>query len=65
MLKNFPGPSAPEEYRDFPALSDKIYHRTFLEEFVFWTAKYEFPQKIVCWLLNMLPDPKYKVSLHT
>lgn len=27
---------------------------------MFWTAKGEFPQKIVCLLLNLLPDPDYK-----
>jgi E3 ubiquitin-protein ligase UBR3 len=30
---------------------------------VFWTVKFEFPQKLVCLLLNMLPDPDYKVNL--
>ena len=45
---------------DFPALRDVLVHRTFLEELVFWTVKFEFPQKLVCLLLNMLPDPDYK-----
>lgn len=35
-------------------------HKTLLEELVFWTVKFEFPQKLVCLLLNMLPDPDYK-----
>ncbi|KAJ8969228.1 hypothetical protein NQ317_002183 [Molorchus minor] len=30
------------------------------EELVFWTVKFEVPQKVVCLLLNMLPDPDYK-----
>ena len=30
---------------------------------MFWTVKYEFPLKVVCLLLNMLPDPDYKVSI--
>lgn len=47
----------------YPALQDSLVHRTFLEELVFWTVKFEFPQKLVCLLLNMLPDPDYKVSV--
>lgn len=38
-----------------------MHHTTLLEEFIFWTFKYEFPQNIVCFLLNMLPDQDYKV----
>jgi len=30
---------------------------------MFWTVAYEFPQKLVCLLLNMLPDPDYKEAL--
>lgn len=47
----------------YPALQDSLVHRTFLEELVFWTVKFEFPQKLVCLLLNMLPDPDYKVTI--
>ena len=47
---------------EYPALRDTLVHRTFLEELVFWTVKFEFPQKLVCLLLNMLPDPDYKVN---
>ncbi len=46
---------------DIPSLQKDLIHRTFLEEFVFWTAKFEFPQKVVCLLLNLLPDEDYKV----
>ncbi|RWS24069.1 E3 ubiquitin-protein ligase UBR3-like protein, partial [Leptotrombidium deliense] len=35
-------------------------HTTFVEELLFWTVVYEFPQKLVCFLLNMLPDADYK-----
>ena len=31
-----------------------------MEELVFWTVAYEFPQNLVCLLLNLLPDPDYK-----
>ncbi|KAF8771573.1 E3 ubiquitin-protein ligase Ubr3 like protein [Argiope bruennichi] len=33
---------------------------SFLDELVFWTIKFEFPQKLVCLLLNMMPDLTYK-----
>lgn len=48
---------------DCPSLQEHLVHRTFLEELVFWTVKFEFPQKVVCLLLNMLPDPDYKVGI--
>lgn len=34
---------------------------SFLDELVFWTIIFEFPQKLVCLLLNMMPDLNYKV----
>lgn len=40
---------------------DVLKHKCFLEELLFWTIKYEFPQKMVTFLLNMLPDQDYKV----
>lgn len=40
-------------------------HKTLLEEFIFWTFKYEFPQNVVCFLLNMLPDQDYKELTRT
>ncbi|EFX88829.1 CG1530-PA-like protein [Daphnia pulex] len=60
-LESLPGPEPPDEYKAYPALQDSLVHRTFLEELVFWTVKFEFPQKLVCLLLNMLPDPDYKL----
>ncbi|XP_075465223.1 E3 ubiquitin-protein ligase UBR3 isoform X3 [Ascaphus truei] len=36
--------------------------KCFLEELLFWTIKYEFPQKMVTFLLNMLPDQDYKIA---
>lgn len=38
-------------------------HRTLLDEFIFWTFKFEFPQNTVCFLLNMLPVQEYKEQL--
>uniref|UniRef100_UPI003590070B E3 ubiquitin-protein ligase UBR3 isoform X3 n=1 Tax=Myxine glutinosa TaxID=7769 RepID=UPI003590070B len=37
-------------------------HDCLLEELLFWTVKYEFPQKMVTLLLNMLPHQDYKVA---
>ncbi|XP_046390043.1 E3 ubiquitin-protein ligase Ubr3 isoform X2 [Ischnura elegans] len=62
-VKSLPNPEPPDEYKDCPSLQEQLVHRTFLEELVFWTVKFEFPQKIVCLLLNMLPDPDYKEAL--
>ncbi|XP_063233328.1 E3 ubiquitin-protein ligase Ubr3 [Bacillus rossius redtenbacheri] len=62
-LKSLPSPEPPDEYKDCPALQEQLVHRTFLDELVFWTVKFEFPQKMVCLLLNMLPDPDYKEAL--
>jgi E3 ubiquitin-protein ligase UBR3 len=50
-------------YKDCPSLQEHLVHKTFLEELVFWTVMFEFPQKVVCLLLNMLPDPDYKEAL--
>lgn len=60
-VRLFPSPEPPDEYKHLPALGQTIVHKTLLEEFIFWTFKYEFPQNIVCFLLNMLPDQDYKV----
>ena len=47
------------------ALTAQLMHSTFLEELVFWTFKYEFPERLVCLLLKMLPDRKYKEAFTT
>ncbi|XP_037294366.1 E3 ubiquitin-protein ligase Ubr3 [Manduca sexta] len=62
-LDNFPAPEPPDEYRHLPALAPRLQHNTLLDEFIFWTFKYEFPQNVVCFLLNMLPDQDYKEHL--
>lgn len=62
-LKSLPNLKLYDEYKDCPSLQENLVHKTFLEELVFWTVKFEFPQKIVCLLLNMLPDPDYKDAL--
>ena len=47
----------------FPALTAELRHTTLLEELVFWTVKYEFPERLVCLLLKLLPDTQYKEAL--
>ncbi|XP_014668803.1 PREDICTED: E3 ubiquitin-protein ligase UBR3-like [Priapulus caudatus] len=39
---------------------DKLEYKTFLDELTLWTVKYEFPQKLVTLLLNMLTENDYK-----
>lgn len=48
---------------DVATLNGPLVHKTFLDEIVFWTVKFEFPQKLVCLLLNMLPDTEYEVRV--
>ncbi|CAH2006795.1 unnamed protein product [Acanthoscelides obtectus] len=62
-VKSLPNPKPSDEFQDCPSLQENLVHKTFLEELVFWTVKFEFPQKVVCLLLNMLPDPDYKEAL--
>ncbi|KZC09699.1 E3 ubiquitin-protein ligase UBR3, partial [Dufourea novaeangliae] len=62
-VKLLPNPEPPDEYKECVSLQEHLEHNTFLEELMFWTVVYEFPQKLVCLLLNMLPDPDYKEAL--
>ena len=50
-------------FKDCPALTAELRHATLLEELVFWTVKYEFPERLVCLLLKLLPDTQYKEAL--
>lgn len=62
-LESFSYMEPPDDYKHLPALARTLKHATLLEEFIFWTFKFEFPQNIVCFLLNMLPDLEYKEQL--
>lgn len=63
-LRSLPNPeTATDDFRDSTTGPEHLVHKTFLEELVFWTVKFEFPQKVVCLLLNMLPDVDYKEAL--
>uniref|UniRef100_A0A3Q3LCK0 E3 ubiquitin-protein ligase n=1 Tax=Mastacembelus armatus TaxID=205130 RepID=A0A3Q3LCK0_9TELE len=46
----------------YSCVIESLKHKCFLEELLFWTIKYEFPQKMVTFLLNMLPDQDYKIT---
>jgi E3 ubiquitin-protein ligase UBR3 len=59
-LNALPVPELSKKYCECPTLTTRLVHTTFLEELLFWTVKYEFPQKLVCLLLIMLPDQQYK-----
>ncbi|XP_019636139.1 PREDICTED: E3 ubiquitin-protein ligase UBR3-like isoform X5 [Branchiostoma belcheri] len=59
-LATIPAPPPPFSMEGIAALKGELVHQTFLEELMFWTLKYEFPQKMVTLLLQMLPDNDYK-----
>ena len=44
-------------------MTAELRHTTLLEELVFWTVKYEFPERLVCLLVKLLPDTQYKEAL--
>lgn len=58
--QSLPNLDPPTEFQDCAALTATLKHNTFLEELVFWTVKYEFPEKLVCLQLKILPDAEYK-----
>ncbi|KAK4316848.1 hypothetical protein Pmani_012025 [Petrolisthes manimaculis] len=59
-LKSIPFGEVPPGYEDVATLNGPLVHKNFLDEIVFWTVKFEFPQRLVCLLLNMLPDTEYE-----
>ncbi|XP_041366438.1 E3 ubiquitin-protein ligase UBR3-like [Gigantopelta aegis] len=59
-LQSMPYPDSFEKHQDKPGLQQALCHETFVEELVFWTVKYEFPQKMVTLLLSLLPHDGYK-----
>ncbi len=62
-LRSLPNLEPPPEFADCPVLTADLVHTTLLEELVFWTVKYEFPERLVCLLLKLLPDTQYKEAL--
>ncbi|XP_071942297.1 E3 ubiquitin-protein ligase UBR3-like [Antedon mediterranea] len=59
-LLTLPTPSIPEIIQDCPGLSQILVHTSFLQEIMFWMVKYEFPEKIITFLLSLLTDMEYK-----
>ncbi|KAH9489709.1 E3 ubiquitin-protein ligase ubr3 [Bulinus truncatus] len=49
-----------DKYKDNPGMSQKLEYTTIIEELVFWVMRYEFPQRLVTFLLGLLPDDLYK-----
>ena len=43
---------------------DDIYNRTFLDFLMDFVTQFEFPQKIVTFLLHLLPSAAYKVHIY-
>ncbi|XP_017759565.1 PREDICTED: E3 ubiquitin-protein ligase UBR3 isoform X2 [Eufriesea mexicana] len=62
-VRSLPNPKPLHEYKECASLQEHLQHTTFLEELMFWTVAYQFPQKLVCLLLNILPDPEFKEAL--
>ena len=42
------------------AFDKDLDHRCFVDELLFWTIYHEFPDKLVCFLLKMLPEANYR-----
>src|SRR5690606_38327993 len=53
-------PTCPPDACPMRKADQEFEHTTFVQELVFWMIVYKFPQKLVCFLLNMLPDCDYK-----
>ena len=47
---------------DIEEILQNLAHTSLLEELYFWSVKYEFPQKLVTFMLSLLPDDRFKVS---
>jgi len=50
---------------DIEEILQNLAHTSLLEELYFWSVKYEFPQKLVTFMLSLLPDEQFKVSTVT
>jgi len=44
------------------AFDKEFVHRSFVEELLFWTIVYKFPDHLVFFLVSMLPDLEYKIA---
>lgn len=50
---------------DIEEILQNLAHTSLLEELYFWAVKYEFPQKLVTFMLSLLPNDKFKVCFET
>lgn len=48
---------------DINAFCDNLTSNCFVDELIFWIVVFEFPQKLVCFVLGFLMDDKYKEVL--
>ncbi|CAB3374675.1 Hypothetical predicted protein [Cloeon dipterum] len=62
-VRTLPFPEVPERFSDLKDKLERREHLTFLEELNFWIVKLEFPQRIVCFLLNLLTDAEFKEAM--
>jgi len=49
-------------FADIEEILQNLAHTSLLEELYFWSVKYEFPQKLVTFMLSLLPNDQFKVS---
>ncbi|XP_064647278.1 E3 ubiquitin-protein ligase ubr3-like [Lineus longissimus] len=59
-LETLECPPMPDDLQGLCQDQTNLVHTTFIEELMFWTLKFEFPQKVVTLLLSILPDDDYK-----
>jgi len=50
---------------DVEEILQNLAHTSLLEELYFWSVKYEFPQKLVTFMLSLLPNDQFKVSIES
>jgi len=52
-------------FLDIEEILQNLAHTSLLEELYFWSVKYEFPQKLVTFMLSLLPNDQFKVSIES
>ncbi|CAG5130488.1 unnamed protein product [Candidula unifasciata] len=53
-------PPSFDKFKDEPGMNQRLEYTTIIEELVFWVLRFEFPQRLVTFLLGLLPDDLYK-----
>ncbi|XP_065349343.1 E3 ubiquitin-protein ligase Ubr3 [Cloeon dipterum] len=62
-VHSLPFPEVPPRFQAMRQKLERKVHLTFLEELNFWIVKMEFPQRIVCLLLNLFTDAVFKEAM--